>query len=277
MDLEGAMNRIPQEVISRPVVATGRGGSGTRLLSLALQEHDLFLGNLLNESEDSVEWVDLIYELAVKKLTHLLPPTAHWQQELTACAIDILAKGQWRPTQSWGWKLPETMLILPEVAHAFSDAQIIHLIRHPIDTCLRRTHVTSRMDNRVGTATLKAAYEELHWDRDPGEDADYLRNAASWVYQVSRVMHFGRRLGRRRYLEIKYEDVCTNPQAASDMIAAFLGKPAVTTGLAQVIDTTRRRQWDKGDERTAEVWAICEKTATALGYRFPDSNHLDGA
>ena len=75
--------------ISRPVVAIGRGGSGTRLLSLALQEHGIFLGNQLNESHDSTEWVDLIYKLAIEKLTNKLPSSPIWQQ-LTLRAESIL-------------------------------------------------------------------------------------------------------------------------------------------------------------------------------------------
>lgn len=262
--------RIPQKVIARPIVATGRGGSGTRLLSLTLREHGLFLGNRLNESEDSVEWIDLIYELAIKKLTDKLPPGAHWQQELIARAEHVVLKGLWKQTQRWGWKLPETMLILPEVARAFSEAQIIHLVRHPLDTCLRRTHMTSRMDNSIGEATLLAAYQWLNWDRDPRDDEDYIRNAASWVYQVDQVVRFSKSLETERYLEIKYEDLCAHPQAVSDTIAAFLKKPTITTALNQIIDHTRRRTWVENDKRAPEVWSICEKTATVLGYRFPD-------
>ena len=254
--------------MSRPVVAVGRGGSGTRLLSIALQEHGLFLGNRLNESEDSTEWVDLIYELAIKKLTDTLPSRAQWHQQLIARAEHILGQGQWMETQAWGWKLPETMLIVPEVAYAFADAKIIHLVRHPLDTCLRRTHMTSRMNNSIGEATLLGAYLWLNWDRDPRDDDDYLRNAASWVFQVDQVIQFGKRLETTRYLEINYEDLCANPQAVSDRIAAFLGKPPITTNLNQIIDNTRKHLWDENDERASEVWSICEQTATALGYRF---------
>ena len=116
------VKRLSREVLSRPVVATGRGGSGSRLLSLALQEHDVFLGNGLNKSGDSTEWVDLIYTLAIRKLTGKLSTGNHWLQELVACAENILAKGQWEQTQPWGWKLPETMLFVPEVADAFPGA-----------------------------------------------------------------------------------------------------------------------------------------------------------
>ncbi len=264
------MKRISHAVLSRPVVATGRGGSGTRLLSVAVQEHGIFLGNRLNETEDSIEWVDLIYELAIKKLNDILPCGTNWRQELIARAVDILLNGQWKDSQPWGWKLPETMLIMPEVAQAFPDAKILHMVRHPVDTCLRRSHMTSRTQNPIGKATLLAAYRWLNWDRDPKDDSEYLRNTASWIYQVQRVVQFGRGLESQRYLEIKYEDLCTYPQAVSDKIAVFLCKPTITTDLKQKIDSTRRREWVENDERVSEVWSICKKTATSLGYRFID-------
>ena len=160
--------------------------------------------------------------------------------------------------------------MVPEVAHAFSDAKIIHLVRHPFGACLRRSHVTSRLNHNIGAATLRAAYRWLNWDRDPHNDADHIHNAASWVYQLDQVVQFGKSLGAQRYLEIKYEDLCTRPQAISDRIAAFLGKPTVSTGLTQIIDHTRRHTWTQDDERLPEVWSICETTATALGYRFAE-------
>ena len=257
--------RISRESISRPVVAIGRGGRGTLLLSLALQEHGLFLGNRLNALEDSTEWADLIYELALRKLRNTLPSKAHWRQELIARAGHILGKNKWKETQPWGWKLPETMLILAEIAHAFSGARVIHLVQHPLDACLGRTGRTARMNYRVEEAAVLSAYRWLNWNQDPSDDTEQLRNAALWVFQVDHAVRFGRGLGAERYLEIKCEDLCAHPQATSDTIAAFLGKPAIVTALNPITDQSSAGD----DERALELWAICEKTAKALGYRFP--------
>ena len=264
------INRISQSVLSRPVVATGRGGSGTRLLSMVLQEHHLFLGNRLNKTQDSTEWAGLIFQLAIQKLVNKPPSHTHCQRELFARAERILDKGQWKEPQPWGWKLPETMLIVDEIAQALPGAKILHMVRHPVDTCLRRTHVTSRTSSRVGAATLAAAYSWLNWNRNPEDDEDYIRNAASWVYQVANVTEVGRKLGENRYLEIKYEELCTDSQAVSDTIASFLRLPFATTHIGKSIDHARRRLWSENDQRASEVWSICEQTAVTLGYRFPD-------
>ena len=258
--------KVSAMVLSKPVVATGRGGSGTRLLSMLLQEHGLFLGNRLNGSEDSIEWTGVQYESAVRKLTDDAPLRGRWHEALSGCAENILTRGQWKEGQLWGWKLPETMLLLPEVMQAFPNAKIIHFVRHPVDTCLRSPHVTSRTDNPVGAATLNAAYSWLGWRRDPGDDDDYILNSASWVYQVQRAIQFGRELGSNRYLEIRFEDLCADAQTVSDAIARFLDIPGTTSAVGGIIDSKRRRNWVEGDKRALEVWSICEETGKTLGY-----------
>ena len=257
---------VSSTVLSQPVFATGRGGSGTRLLSMLLQEHGLFLGNRLNESEDSIEWVKVLFEVAVRKLTDDASSCSHRQEALSRCGESILTKGQWKEGQLWGWKLPETMLVLPEVVQAFPGARFLHLVRHPVDTCLRRTHVTSRPNNPVGAATLQAAYSWLGWSRNPGDDDDYMRNTASWVYQVHHAVKFGRGLGSNRYLELRFEDICADAQTVSDTIAEFLDIPVTISAVGSRIDGKRCRSWTKGDRRALEVWSICEETGTTLGY-----------
>src|SRR5438105_15484142 len=47
-------------------IFTGRGGSGTRLLSQLSTDAGVFLGNEVNRSGESVEWVDLVYRMGVE-------------------------------------------------------------------------------------------------------------------------------------------------------------------------------------------------------------------
>ena len=65
------MNEDEAEVAaSQPVILIGRGGGGTRLLSEMVQSLGFFLGNQLNVSCDSVEWVDKFYELAIENIMY---------------------------------------------------------------------------------------------------------------------------------------------------------------------------------------------------------------
>ena len=53
----------------------GRGGSGTRLLSQLAVDAGIFVGNKVNKSGDSLEWVDLIYKMVVETGGHRALPT----------------------------------------------------------------------------------------------------------------------------------------------------------------------------------------------------------
>jgi len=263
---------ITDAVLRAPVIATGRGGSGTRLLSSMLADAGVFLGNELNVSMDSTEWVELIYSTSIQQLLSGSAQDTVWQQALLDKANHILTRGAesgvWKPDQPWGWKLPETMLILPQLFGIFDNARLIHLVRHPVDTCLRRTHITSRTNNPVGMAVLTAAYADLGWPPSRiHDDPEYIHNAVSWRYQVGRVASFARHaIPADCYLEVKYEDMCREPNASSCIIAGFLGLRAKPHCSDVHIDTARMRQWQKRDGRIDEVWDICEPVARMIGY-----------
>ncbi len=262
---------------SCPIVATGRGGSGTRLLAMALQELGVFLGTHSNgHCEDSIEWVDILYSLTIQKLTGQASDRDHITGELANRARSVFSRGNCAAGQPWGWKLPESMLVLPELSKAFPNAKFVHLVRHPLSCCLRRTHRTSRMNNPVGAATLNSAYQWLSWDHDPREDPDHIRNAASWVFQVEQVCQFGRRLGSDHYLELKYEELCESPQKLSDQLSQFLGVSSVTSELKSTIEASRMSRMRMNDSRSAEVWSICQRTAQFLGYSLSGINSQPG-
>ena len=226
-----------------PVIVTGRGGSGTRLISGIVQQCGVFLGNRLNKSEDSLEWVDTIRPIAVEK--HSAGPTpsaersAHWHGLLGVTAMRIRSDGGLADDAEWGFKLPEAMLIMPELLAAFPAARLVHLVRHPVTSSLRRTHVTSRTDNSVGETVCASAYRAIGREvRLIDSDPDWRRNAITWVYQVDPVARLGRTLGPDRYLEIRFEDLCDDPAGTTRRVREFLG---VAGQVGPTIAVSRRR------------------------------------
>jgi hypothetical protein len=263
----------------QPVVAIGRGGSGTRLLSELLQSLGVFLGNDINVSGDSLEWVGTIYKLALDRTRGRgSQPSKHGSRGLQDTAAQVLSDGDWSGEQPWGWKLPETILVLPDILEAFPGAKFIHLVRHPIDSALRRTHMTSRLNNRVGKAVLEAAYEAIGWDRDRVRtDPDYLRNAVTWRYQVENAMKFGRDgPGAGQYLEIRFEDLCEDPGRSGQAIADFLGIPFAKNGVSIDVDRRRVKHCRPPDPRADEVWKLCGDIAASLGYEWENERVGDG-
>ncbi len=256
---------------SAPVILLGRGGSGTRLLSDLALLNGVFLGNRLNASQDSVEWLEVLYPLALEAIAGVAPGSgrdAFWCARTRQQAAGILGAAGLAADSLWGWKLPETMLALPQVLRAFPRARVVHLVRHPVGGALRRTHTTSRMDNPIGQAVLPAAYRACGMDPAaiPGDPA-YLHNAASWQFQVGGVLAVLQGIaGDGRVLHLRYEDVCADPGGAQRGLARFLGLPVPGGTIAAGIDLARAAPVSATDDQVEQVWSICGRTAAALGY-----------
>ena len=257
------------DAIDAAVLFTGRGGSGTRLLSQLAAELGIFIGNRTNKSGDSTEWVGLIYRLVVEEGGGAqLPAGARSRAEIRAKAGQILDRAPPRESLLWGFKLPETMLVLPLLIDAFPQAKVVQLTRHPISSSFRRTHMTSRLNNAVGAVALPAAYR--YSQREVGliaTDEPYLHNAFSWNYQVSRVARYGREmLGLGRYLEIAYEDLCTQPSRVIARVRSFLGCADQGRETSIPVDPSRIGDWDPRDPRVETIWKVCADTAALIGY-----------
>jgi Sulfotransferase family len=258
---------------SQPVILLGRGGSGTRLLAQLALSIGTFLGNELNASHDSVEWVEMLYDLAVEAVTAGVASGSardlYWYRRLRGRASEILARGRCDPTSLWGWKLPETMLMLPQALRAFPRARVVHLVRHPVTSALRRTHLTSRLDNPVGRAVLPAAYRACGLDPDNIErDEPYIHNAVTWVYQVGGVVDTLRSISPTEgWLQFRYEDICANPAEAQKRLTAFLEAAAPIRGPPE-INLSRTADFRANDSKTENIWSICGGLALELGYKL---------
>jgi hypothetical protein len=262
--------------LDAPILITGRGGSGTRLAADLAIGVGVFLGNELNKSSDSLEYEDAVKALMREKLEDAGHGTdtdwlERWRATFRDLARSVLAAGSWPAGRPWGWKLPELMFVLPEMCSFFPGARVIHLARHPVDSSLRRTHMTSRLDNPVGATTLPAAYRGLGLDPERiGEHEKHMHNAVAWEYQVGTVARWGRSsLPPERYLEIRYEDICRDAAEIGRRVATFTG--GVATGApTPAVDPARMRSYELPDPRAAEVWALCGHTASLLGYSLED-------
>ena len=259
--------------LDQPVILLGRGGSGTRLLAQLALSVGVFLGNELNASHDSVEWVETLYDLAVEAVTGDVTSNStrelYWQSRLRRRASEILATGRRDPGVLWGWKLPETMLTLPHALRAFPGARVVHLVRHPVTIALRRTHITSRLDNPVGRAVLPAAYRACGFDPDNIElDEPYIHNAVSWAYQVGSVLGTLQSVPPAQgCLRFRYEEICTSPDEAQKRLTAFLGAAAPITDPPE-IDARRTGYYRAEDDRVKKIWSICGGLAFELGYEL---------
>jgi adenylylsulfate kinase len=254
-----------------PIILMGKGGSGTRLLADLARSQGLFVGVCLDESNDSFEMRDLIHMLVQETVGEpALSDGGQFKEEIKNTLRGFIARAPGPLGAPWGWKIPETMLILPIFIHFFPNAKVVHMVRNPLSSSLNQApHDTAKWIHPLGRSVLKRAYP--YCGRDLAllkTDEDWMRNACSWQFQVSRVVQYGRDvLGPSRYREMKYEDLCEHPQRYAKEFSEFVGLEE--RPWHPIIDRARMNPWHKDDPRIWEVWRICNRTAELLGYERP--------
>jgi hypothetical protein len=258
--------------LDQPLVLLSRGGGGSRLLATLARDAGVFTGNQRNGSGDCIELVLPIYKCVLNRHHQ----HADWQcrsgvDELREAAQRMHARGG-RPA-CWGFKLPESMLVLEELLAAFPQARFLHLVRDPLATSLRRTHMTSRLDNPIGHVAVRAAYRHcarplaaVHDDPPP------VHMALGSAHQIGGALDFLAALDPGRSLQIRYEDVLTDPlgqlaRAARWIHGGDVALPAEPE-LVREVDPARphRSAQAFAPEVEAQVAALLRDLRVRLGY-----------
>ena len=139
----------------------------------------------------------------------------------------------------WGDKRPAYYAFIDELDNLFPDAQFIHLVRDP-----------------------RACVESLKRQEWYPDDAGPC--LAAWVHAVRSARKSGTRLGPSRYLEVRYEDLVSDPEAVSRRVCDFLGEPFAEEMVRpeQIADKVnpahyqQRHQIKEGvNTATVEKWA----------------------
>jgi hypothetical protein len=224
------------EILARPVIFVARGGGGSRLLSSIAKAIGIFLGNDLNPAGDCLEMVMPIYMGVIRKYKC----NASWQKERTVpnlrrAAIDMLQKAGW--PRAWGFKLPEAMYLIDELREAFPEAKFVHLVRDPLATCLRRTHMTGRLDNQVGRAVIPAGYDYAGRARALiHSDSPAVRMAVTTCHQLDMALSS---LPADATYTIRFEDILRDAGAVGKVLAGWLNMAPPGEQIAKVADPAR--------------------------------------
>ena len=249
----------------RPIVLIGRGYSGTRVLALLAQACGLFIGSRLNVSRDSLEMAPAIYAGVRRKADADEPERT--AAELRAAGL-ALWEGGGRPPL-WGFKLPEAILLLPELRRAFPQARFAFIKRDPLMSAAGRVHPTADPAVPFGHAALVLAAR--HAGLAPEE---LLAESVAWRLAVTTAHQFALALAFRDavpaddWCELSLERTVVRPADALARLAAFLGvgSPA-GDGLGE-IDPARalqpRHSLPPAEE--ARVAALVAPLRARLGY-----------
>lgn len=233
---------MPRDRAKRPpLFLLGVNRSGTTLLrvildrssGIAIPEESRFIPLLARRHRgtiDAAAFRDDLRRIPELKRWGLDPDEVVLRSGMTTAAaiaavFDAYAAKHGKPR--WGDKSPVYMRHLPLLERLFPDAVYVHLIRDGRDAALSFAQMPS------GTYTRTWARSAL-----PG---DFARQ---WVTEVRAARALGRRVGPARYVEVRYEQLVTEPERAVRAACDFAGLPYDESMLeyAGTVDVTDKPQ-----------------------------------
>lgn len=199
-----------------PIVIGAVGGSGTRVVADILMRAGCFMGGELNASSDALAFVGLYDRWAAKALHHWLrddgPPPSAMGDDL-ARALQRHVAGITPAHQAWGWKNPRSMLLLPWLAELLPGLRFIHVVRDGRDMAL------SANQNQP------ALYAPILGLEAPDDGTPALAAMRYWNRVNLMVAGYGQARLTRRYLRVRFEDLCMDSAPTVDSVLRFAQLP----------------------------------------------------
>ena len=236
-----------------PVAVGGVGGSGTRLIAGLLRDSGIFMGNQLNASNDLLwftllfkhehacdmedEEFDQLVDILVAGLAGGAPldagalarvaeladaATARDPGLQAAAAASSLVEAAARPAhrRRWGWKEPNTHIVIERLWQRLPDLRYVHVVRHGVDMAF------SSNQNQLA----------LWGRRVLGSTGDLSpRRSLRYWCRVHRHQQALFAANSQRMYWLDYDDFCREPEEEFARLARFLQlPPAVTPDLSVV-------------------------------------------
>lgn len=261
------------EPYGAPIIVFNKSHSGSRLLGRLLRESGVFMGDLRNDSEDACDLLRFVrplveryyprYDLFFKEDDAALMAL---MREVFSTHLQGAARGG-----RWGWKLCETLYVLPILARLFPGGRFIHLVRDgrdvafcdhvaPDDPFWKKIYFnTSSISKWRGLPLNEPTYRQF----------SHLFNAQHWVNSVGTARSYGTILGER-YLEIRYEELVTQFMPTARSLANFLSLSWPENFLQDFSQTVRATSVGKyrrmSPKKLSEALTVLEPTLSAFGY-----------
>ncbi|MCF7980424.1 MAG: sulfotransferase [Pseudomonadales bacterium] len=226
-----------------PVVIGGVGGSGTRAIATILQKLGFYIGSDLNEANDNLAFTLLFkrkelwpleknkdeVQCCLKLFLKAMLQQGPWQTEEVMRLRSFASKNRpqhpsdWlkeraeklikhapngTATKFWGWKEPNSHIVMPALLQLLPDMKYIHVMRHGLDMAY------SSNQNQLqfwGEQLLGETNLEL----TPANSFRY------WCAAHRRVQRFGEKMGHN-FLLLNFDLFCKNPVRGLDQLLEFI-------------------------------------------------------
>ncbi|TDG15112.1 hypothetical protein E2F43_02425 [Seongchinamella unica] len=239
-----------------PIVIGGVGGSGTRLVISLLRKMGVSFGGELNDSLDNL-WFSLLFvrrsillqsDEEMDKLAWLFTNGMRHGVELTqelrslldvACQYDrspvipreqllqareslLAAPLRNRRDEHWGWKEPNSHVLLPQLDRCFPQMKFVYVMRNGLDMAFSDNH--NQLQYFWGDLMLE------------GDTSPTPRNLLRyWIASHKRMQGFRQRLGHRLHF-LSFDRLCLDPEGELEALREFAGIQISKKVMAQLAD-----------------------------------------
>ena len=239
-------NKLEPISTANPLAIGGVGGSGTRVVAHLMQELGFDMGTDLNHSLDDLCFTALFKRKAlwpieenIAELTRILPIylTARGRPTPTTISLEchreransllkkLVAEDGWREegavtdrhvalstigedTPRWGWKEPNTHIVLPFLFQALPNMKYVHVIRNGLDMAYS---ANQNQLNLWGEVLLGRPVD----NRIPSDALDY------WCQVHERLLSFLPDASER-ILIIRFESLLQRPDVVLEKVSEFI-------------------------------------------------------
>jgi hypothetical protein len=122
----------------------------------------------------------------------------------------------------WGWKEPNSHLLIEYLANYFTDLRYIHVQRNGLDMAYS--------DNQI-QVTLWGAMYGIKYRRDSHDPAASFRY---WVEANKKAINLGKKLLPNNFLALQLERICSSPDTEINRIAEFLELPLSKAAIERI-------------------------------------------
>lgn len=243
-----------ESIPTPPTVIGATGGSGTRVVARIAQQCGMYIGRKLNAQADSLDIAGFLIRWVGQYLAAGDEPDFEdvMRGDLARVLQDHGVPADGSP---WGWKAPPSIFLLPFFSRALPGFRFIHMLRDGRDMAYSRNQRQLAM---FGNTLL-------------GPEVEFDSPAASialWSEANLTAARYGEEELGDRYLRIRFEDLCADPEPVIARMLAFLeleGDPAELVSEVQAPTTLGR--WQKEDPAVvAELERIAQPALQRFGY-----------